>query len=396
MELNNLKYLIDNLSSLCGIPSRIYKNNKKIYYSSFISFPIDPITLDELELLKHKEHVGYYINESFFNYGILNYNDYSIIIGPFRHHLPSNQELFKLAFSLDVSKEQTQEFISSMKMIITMPISTVIQSLCMINFILNNEKLTLSDIIINENEIQENFDEYANDTNLNLDKDNYNNANSSYIIEKEIERIVEHGEIDELKNLFKNAPSVRPGILSTDTIRQYKNIFIVITTLTSRAAIRGGMSTVEAFKLSDLYIQKMDLMSTIKDIQTLQVNMITDYTNFVAKIKGKKEISELLISLNKYIIDNISEAIKIPDICKSLYISKSTLFDHVKKETGLTVSNYILQMKINESKSILKYTSKNFAVISNYLGFSSQSHFNRVFKKITGETPLEYKQRHKH
>ena len=75
MELDNLKFLIDNLSALCGIPSRIYLNNEMIYYSSFIPFRKDPIVLDEKELLAHKEHVGYYVNELFFNYGILNFKD---------------------------------------------------------------------------------------------------------------------------------------------------------------------------------------------------------------------------------------------------------------------------------------------------------------------------------
>ena len=172
--------------------------------------------------------------------------------------------------------------------------------------------------------------------NKKVDDSSLNNANSAYILEKEIERIVEHGKMDELQNLLKSAPSARPGILSNDTIRQYKNIFIVTATIVSRAAINGGVSPIEALKLSDLYIQKLDLMSSINDIQTLQVSMVSDYTNLVAKIIGKKDASELLINLNKYIISHISDAIKIRDVCNALYISKSSLFDHIKNNTGLS------------------------------------------------------------
>ena len=61
----------------------------------------------------------------------------------------------------------------------------------------------------------------------------------------------------------------------------------------------------------------------------------------------------------------------------------------------MTVSNYILNIKINESKSLLKYTDKPISAISLYLGFSSQSHFNHAFKKITNKTPIEYRNSHK-
>ena len=124
---------------------------------------------------------------------------------------------------------------------------------------------------------------------------------------------------------------------------------------------------------------------------SLQMNMIFDYTERVAKIHGKKNASILLIDLNKYILSHLTDVIKIESICDALFISKSVLFDKIKKETNMTVSNYILSVKINESKSLLKYTNRSISSISVYLGFSSQSHFNRTFKKFTGSTPLEYR-----
>lgn len=389
MELNEIKYIVDNISSLCGIPTRIYQDKKKIYYSSYLKFPKDPIILDEEILFAHKEHVTYYVNDFFFNYGILNYNNLQIFIGPFRFRTPTNQDLYKLVFNLNLNKQEAEEFITSMKMIISMPISSVIQTLCMFNFILNGEKLSIKDIFVDEKKASLDYVERSNNS---IDSDTLqNNDNSAYILEKEIERIVENGCIEQLNEFIKKAPSTRPGILSNDTIRQHKNIFVVTTTLVSRAAIRGGLSPIEALKLSDLYIQKMELLTSISEIQTLQVKMIIEYTNSVAKIKGNSNSSELLINLNKYIISHLSDAIKINEVCNALYISKSSLFEHIKKETGSTVSDYILQMKINESKNLLKYTDKNLATISLYLGFSSQSHFNHTFKKFVGSTPLEYK-----
>lgn len=121
------------------------------------------------------------------------------------------------------------------------------------------------------------------------------------------------------------------------------------------------------------------------------MNMILDYTKKVAKIKGKNKASSILINLNKYILSHLSDAIKSDDLCDALYISKSSLFKHIKDETNMTLSNYILSVKINEAKELLKYTDSSIGSISVYLGFSSQSHFNHAFKKFAGTTPINYR-----
>ena len=116
-----------------------------------------------------------------------------------------------------------------------------------------------------------------------------------------------------------------------------------------------------------------------------------DYTEKIAKIKSKDSASPLLISLNKYVLSHLSDAIKTDDLCDNLYISKSALFKKIKDETNMTISNYILKLKTNEALELLKYSNRSIGSISIYLGFSSQSHFNHAFKKFTGMTPLEYR-----
>ena len=53
------------------------------------------------------------------------------------------------------------------------------------------------------------------------------------------------------------------------------------------------------------------------------------------------------------------------------------------------------KLTIEEAKRLLIYTDKSLIDISNFLWFSSQSHFQRVFKKTVGITPLSYRNRNK-
>ena len=392
MNIEDIKYLSTNIASLCGTPVRIYKEKECLYFYSNIALIRDPVILHINDILIEKEKIGYIVSDDFFYYAYLSYQNYKIIMGPFRLVRADDSVLSKMAFELTLSKDDTSSFISAMKSLNTMSLEVIIQSLCTLYFVLTKERISIKDILVDESKI----DKMNQNVNKEMKEKEINESYLSYInntlsIEQELYRIIEHGEIDKLRQWRKKAPPIHSGTLSSDTLRHTKNTFIVATTLASRAAIKGNMDPMQALALSDLYIQKMELLKNGSDIYSLQITMILDYTERIAKIKTKDNSSLLLINLNKYILSHLSDSIKSDDLCDALYISKSALFSKIKKESGLTLFNYILSVKVNEAKELLKYTNQSIASISIYLGFSSQSHFNHAFKHFTNMTPLEYR-----
>lgn len=195
-----------------------------------------------------------------------------------------------------------------------------------------------------------------------------------------------------LNEWVKGAPAVRGGRLANDAARQMKNTFIVATTLASRAAIRGGVDTEEALSLSDSYIRKCEIMSTADQIINLQYRMILDYTTRVEKQRLGKSPSRLVTEVSKYVRRNISGRTSIEDMARTMFISRTHLVARFKEETGKTLTDYVLTEKTEEAKRLLKHTDKSLSAISEYLGFSSQSHSARVFKKYAGITPSKYRE----
>lgn len=63
----------------------------------------------------------------------------------------------------------------------------------------------------------------------------------------------------------------------------------------------------------------------------------------------------------------------------------------MKSETGLSVNEFINEIKVGVAKNVLKTTNNSILSISDYLGYNSQSHFVKTFKKITGVTPSEFR-----
>ncbi len=79
-------------------------------------------------------------------------------------------------------------------------------------------------------------------------------------------------------------------------------------------------------------------------------------------------------------------------MARELFLSRTYLSAKFKKETGMTLTDFILNEKTEEAKRLLRYSDKTASAISNYLGFSSHSHFVRVFRKYAGMTPNEYQE----
>lgn len=77
--------------------------------------------------------------------------------------------------------------------------------------------------------------------------------------------------------------------------------------------------------------------------------------------------------------------------CKSLQPYLSRRF---KEETGEALTDFVLKEKIEEAKRLLRYSDKPLTAIGAYLGFSSASHFSRVFKAYVDTTPREYREKH--
>ena len=207
-------------------------------------------------------------------------------------------------------------------------------------------------------------------------------------------RMVRKGDTRSLREWIASAPAIRGGTLASDQLRQVKNMFVVTATLVSRAAIQGGLSTEDAFTLSDAYIQKCELLNSLNRITNLQYHMVLEFTERVERIRFRGKPTQLTIAVTNYIQHHLSEPIRAKELAKELFMSRPYLSAKFKEETGETLTDFILKEKTEEAKRLLRYSDKSFTAIGSYLGFSSLGHFSQVFKKYTGRTPTEYREKY--
>ena len=392
LENLDLNYLCGVIAGLSGIPVRIFDGEERIFYSSVADLPKDPMEVYRREIFSLGKTVGYYTTPQFQYYGVVRFREMRIVMGPTRQVSVSDAELRSLAFLADVGPDDTEDFMAGMKSIVPMPLESVMQTLCALNYILNGEKLSISELTIS-GDVQTGIS--AQMTRESEEKsERAPDPHNTLSLERTVMNIIRSGDIEALREWSASAPAIRSGVIAFDQLRQIKNTFIVTATLASRAAIGGGMDAEDALMQSDRYIQRCELMGSADEIANLQFHMIADYTERVARIRIGNTPSQLVAAVSNYIRHHLSETITTDKIAGSLYISRTHLSALFHRETGITLSNYILKEKTEEAKRLLRYTDKPLSAISSYLGFSSQSHFSRTFKKYAQVTPGEYRQKH--
>ena len=96
-----------------------------------------------------------------------------------------------------------------------------------------------------------------------------------------------------------------------------------------------------------------------------------------------------------YLEDNFKEKITLDDLAFLFGTNRTTLCREFKKYTGLTVTEYLDDIKINLAKDYIKNSSKTFTEIASILNFLSIHYFTRFFKKRLGITPSEYRNKYK-
>ena len=112
--------------------------------------------------------------------------------------------------------------------------------------------------------------------------------------------------------------------------------------------------------------------------------------------KSESEESNTLAHRIKEFIDkNYKKNIKLEDIADELYINKYYLSHVFKEQMQISPINYLINRRIGEAKNLLVSTELKIGEIARIMGYDNPNYFTLLFKKMTGETPKQFKENHK-
>ena len=184
------------------------------------------------------------------------------------------------------------------------------------------------------------------------------------------------------------------GTLSDHPLQNLKYHLVITIAMSARYCIEGGMDLSEAYGLSDLYIQNADRCKTPAEIEALHRDACLDYTGRMRLLRKRRVRNTRVAKCVDYIYDHLHTRITVAQLADHTGLDPSYLSRLFKKESGVTITEYIRTQKIETAKNMLAYSDYGSAQIASVLAFPSQSYFSEIFRKHTGMTPLHYRKAH--
>ena len=98
-------------------------------------------------------------------------------------------------------------------------------------------------------------------------------------------------------------------------------------------------------------------------------------------------------AVESYLRENYKKRIVLDELADQFFINKFYLSRSFKKQYGISLWTYLLQLRITEAKTQLRFTDKTIEQIALDCGFEELNYFSRIFRKIEGISPSEYRRK---
>src|SRR6201987_6012039 len=96
----------------------------------------------------------------------------------------------------------------------------------------------------------------------------------------------------------------------------------------------------------------------------------------------------------KFIEEHSGEELSLSKVAKAVNISANHLSEKFKQVTGANFVDYVARARFEAARDLLLHSNRRISEIAFEAGFQSLSQFNRVFKKLVGKSPTEYRAAH--
>lgn len=233
----------------------------------------------------------------------------------------------------------------------------------------------------------------ADQVQFSLRQEEEESAHHTYSDEQALLNYIREGRAEEALHLNMRLDQ-QLGQMSQNRIMQWRKLVTVSVALASRAAIDGGVSPGEAYKLSDYYLQKSDTCMDVPALIACRNQAVRNFCERVAAQKERRACSGYVQQCCEYVCQHYREKILLDDIADHLHISPTYLSRIFSREMKIRLQEYISRFRVERAANLLKYSDESIARIGDYVGFPSQSYFGNTFKRYTGMTPGQYREKH--
>lgn len=151
---------------------------------------------------------------------------------------------------------------------------------------------------------------------------------------------------------------------------------------------------VDLRKLEETYFQTRVI--TPKQYESV-LRLLTIFAQHLSLVSNQLLVSRAnseppaITRAKKFIEEHQAEEISLGDVAKAVNTSTFYFCKMFKKATGLNFTDYLSRVRVEKAKNLLLNPNMRISEVAFAAGFQSLSHFNRVFRRIAGESPTNFR-----
>ncbi len=214
---------------------------------------------------------------------------------------------------------------------------------------------------------------------------------SRYEGERELMQAVSQGITHKAEQIISNSSELMLEMRVPDPVRNMKNYVIVANVLFRKAVEQGGVHPFYIDGVSSDFARKVEKIKSVQEGIDMMHDMIYKYCNLVKK-HSMKNYSMIIQKVITLIDSDLTADLSLHKLAQSLNVNASYLSSLFKKETGMTLTEYVSKKRIDHAAFLLTSTNLQIQGVAQHCGIFDVNYFTKMFKKYTGKTPREYRE----
>ena len=210
-----------------------------------------------------------------------------------------------------------------------------------------------------------------------------------YHVENELMEAIAAGDYDRAHSLHGKFVTYHIRPRAKTPLRNKQHLAIVLNTLCRKAVESGGVHPLYIDDLSTRFAVLINEVSSLADVNALSSEMIHKYCLLVKNhaMKGYSAVTKEIIS---YIDFHYTEDLNLNYFAGMFNMSKTYLSNLFKKETGVTLTDFIHQVRMRKAITLINSSALPITAIATACGYNDINYFIRVFKRTYGLSPKQY------
>ena len=203
---------------------------------------------------------------------------------------------------------------------------------------------------------------------------------------------VAQGNTSAAMQIVTSMGAIRFSSRTGDVVRDAKNMTLSFNTLLRRTAYTAGVHPFYIDVMSENYARLIENANTKQEIDDVTPYLVQSYCELIKKRSTalySEPVRQILVTIDASIASDLS----LKRFANELFLNTSYLSSLFKKETGMTLTDYVNKNRISNAKRLLKSTTLSIQAVAAAVGIPDIHYFTRLFRRETGLSPREYRKK---